>query len=89
MPSHLPLLELVSSFVLVASRPILVVNLAFTAWWQRSRIVPIPHLFGTHPDKENVSMYIVNGLFLVLVGLGAMGFGLMRFYAFFGVGVGY
>lgn len=31
MPSHFPLLELVSSFVLVASRPILVVNLAFTA----------------------------------------------------------
>ena len=41
-------------------------------------------------------MYIVNGIFLILVGLGAMGFGLMLFYvllplfyAFFGVGVGY
>jgi hypothetical protein len=41
-------------------------------------------------------MYIVNGILLILVGLGAMGFGLMLFYAllplfyaFFGVGVGY
>ena len=41
-------------------------------------------------------MDIVNGIFLLLVGLGAMGFGLMLFYAllplfyaFFGVGVGY
>ena len=41
-------------------------------------------------------MYIVNGLFLILVGLGVMGFGLMLFYALlplfyalFGVGVGY
>ena len=41
-------------------------------------------------------MSLVNGIFLVLVGLGAMGFGLMLFYAllplfyaFFGLGVGY
>lgn len=41
-------------------------------------------------------MSIINGIFLVLVGLGAMGFGLMLFYAllplfyaFFGLGVGY
>lgn len=41
-------------------------------------------------------MHVVNGIFLILVGLGAMGFGLMLFYAllplfyaFFGVGVGY
>lgn len=41
-------------------------------------------------------MYIVNGLLLILAGIGAMGFGLMLFYAllplfyaFFGVGVGY
>ena len=41
-------------------------------------------------------MYIINGLLLILVGLGAMGFGLFLFYAFlplfyafFGVGVGY
>jgi hypothetical protein len=41
-------------------------------------------------------MNIGNGIFLILVGLGAMGFGLMLFYAllplfyaFFGVGVGY
>jgi len=41
-------------------------------------------------------MYIVNGIILILVGLGAMGFGLFLFYAllplfyaFFGVGVGY
>ena len=41
-------------------------------------------------------MQILNGIFLILVGLGAMGFGLMLFYAllplfyaFFGIGVGY
>lgn len=41
-------------------------------------------------------MQIVNGIVLIIVGLGAMGFGLMLFYAllpllyaFFGVGVGY
>lgn len=41
-------------------------------------------------------MYIVNGILLILAGIGAMGFGLMLFYAllplfyaFFGVGVGY
>lgn len=41
-------------------------------------------------------MYIVNGIFLIVVGLGVMGFGLMLFYAllplfyaFFGLGVGY
>ena len=41
-------------------------------------------------------MVILNGILLLVVGLGAMGFGLMLFYAllplfyaFFGVGVGY
>ena len=41
-------------------------------------------------------MYVINGLLLILVGLGAMGFGLFLFYAFlpvlyafFGIGVGY
>ena len=41
-------------------------------------------------------MYILNGILLIVVGIGAMGFGLMLFYAllplfyaFFGVGVGY
>jgi hypothetical protein len=41
-------------------------------------------------------MYIINGLLLILAGLGAMGFGLFLFYAllplfyaFFGIGVGY
>jgi hypothetical protein len=41
-------------------------------------------------------MYVINGLLLILAGLGAMGFGLFLFYAFlplfyafFGIGVGY
>jgi hypothetical protein len=41
-------------------------------------------------------MYMVNGILLILVGLGVMGFGLFLFYAFlpvfyafFGIGVGY
>lgn len=41
-------------------------------------------------------MYIINGLLLIVAGLGAMGFGLFLFYAllplfyaFFGIGVGY
>ena len=40
-------------------------------------------------------MFVLNGLFLIVVGVGAMGFGLMLFYAllplfyaFFGLGVG-
>ena len=44
----------------------------------------------------NCEAYILNGIFLILAGLGAMGFGLMIFYALLplfyamsGYGVGY